>query len=318
MDALSDVLRIVGLTGGVFMEAEFTEPWSVVGKVAPELCRPFMAQPEHVVCFHYVLEGRFVLRLGDGTSSEVGAGEVVMLPRNDVHVFGSAAGIAPVSAGQLIQAPEALGVARITHGGGGARTRMVCGFLGGNSQLHPMLASLPALMTIAPDSLPGGEWMARTFSYAAQTMADGDPGAATVLAKMSELLFVEAVRRHLSALPPETTGWLAGLRDPAVGRALSLLHAQLEEDWTTDSLARSVQLSRSAFAERFTTLIGMPPMRYLTTWRMQVAMQKLRETRMNIAQIAFSVGYDSEAAFTRAFRRELGLPPAAWRRTAAG
>jgi transcriptional regulator GlxA family with amidase domain len=122
----------------------------------------------------------------------------------------------------------------------------------------------------------------------------------------------------LSALPPETTGWLAGLRDPAVGRALSLLHAQLEMDWTTDSLARSVQLSRSAFAERFTTLIGMPPMRYLTTWRMQVAMQKLRETRMNIAQIAFSVGYDSEAAFTRAFRRELGLPPAAWRRTAAG
>jgi transcriptional regulator GlxA family with amidase domain len=127
-------------------------------------------------------------------------------------------------------------------------------------------------------------------------------------------MFVEAVRRHLGLLPPEQTGWLAGLRDPAVGRALALLHTQIDRGWTSEGLAHAVNLSRSIFADRFTRLIGVPPMRYLLNWRMQVAMQRLRETRQPVAQIAFGVGYESEAAFTRAFRRELGQPPAAWRR----
>ncbi len=314
MDALSDVLRVVGLTGGVYMDAEFTAPWSVAGGVAPELLRPFMAQPEQVVCFHYVLEGAFHLQLTDGPACRVTPGDVVLLPHGSPHVMGSVLDAAPVDAGELIQTPHSLGVARIRHGGGGAATRMVCGFLGGNAPLHPLLAHLPSLMTLSLASLPSGEWMAATFSHAAKTMSEGDPGAATVLAKMSELLFVEVVRRHLSALPPEETGWLAGLRDPAVGRALSLLHAQLEGHWTAEALAQAVNLSRSAFAERFTALIGVPPMRYLLNWRMQVAMQKLRETRQSIAEIAFSVGYESESAFTRAFRREQGQPPAAWRR----
>jgi AraC-like DNA-binding protein len=162
--------------------------------------------------------------------------------------------------------------------------------------------------------LPSGDWMARTFAYAAQTLAEGDPGAATVMAKTSELLFVEAVRRYLSSLPSEQTGWLAGLRDPVIGRALSLIHARPNNDWTAEALAREANLSRSAFADRFTTVVGVPPMRYLLNWRMQVAMQKLRETRQTIAQIAFEVGYESEAAFTRAFRREFDRPPAAWRK----
>ena len=172
-------------------------------------------------------------------------------------------------------------------------------------------------MTLELAALPSGDWMARTFSYAAQTLAKGDPGAATVITKLSELLFVEAVRSHIAALPREETGWLAGLRDPAIGRALSLMHARINEDWTADALARQVNLSRSTFADRFAALIGVPPMRYLLNWRMQVAAHKLRETREAIARIAFEVGYESEAAFTRAFRRELGQPPAAWRKQAA-
>lgn len=319
MDALSDVLRVVGLTGGVFLDAEFSAPWCVAGKVAPEMCRPFMVQPERVVCFHYLLEGALTVRLADGVPQRVSAGQVIMLPRNDLHVFGSADGSAPIGAADLFPPPQDLGVSKIVHGGGGERTRMICGFLGGNSQMHPLIESLPAMMTIDLASLPSGDWMARTFTYAAQTLAEGDPGAATVMAKMSELLFVEAIRRYLASLPPEQTGWLAGLRDPTVGKALSLMHARLDQDWTTDSLAREVNLSRSAFAERFTSLIGLPPMRYLLNWRMQIATQKLRETRQTIAQISFAVGYESEAAFTRAFRREFGLPPATWRRqNAAG
>lgn len=317
MDALSDVLRVVGLTGGVFLDAEFTSPWCVAGKVAPEMCRPFMVQPERVVCFHYLLEGALNVRLEGGESQRVSSGEVIMLPRNDAHVFGSADGGVPIGAGELIPPPQNLGVSKIVHGGGGERTRMICGFLGGNAQLHPLIEGLPAIMTIDLASLPSGDWMARTFAYAAQTLAEGDPGAATVMAKMSELLFVETVRRYLTALPPEQTGWLAGLRDPVVGKALSLMHARVDQDWTADSLAREVNLSRSAFAERFTSLVGVPPMRYLLNWRMQIAMQKLRESRQTVAQISYAVGYESEAAFTRAFRREFGQPPASWRKQQA-
>jgi AraC-like DNA-binding protein len=313
MEALEDVLRLTGLTGGVFIDAEFTAPWSFTGQVSRELCGAFMAPPERVIAFHYVVEGELLVTLAEGAAWALRAGEVVLLPHNDVHVIASAASIAPVGVGQLLQQLEPAKIARIVHGGGGARTRMVCGFLGGNAQLHPLIANLPRVMTLDLATLPSGDWMARTFDYAAQTRAAGDAGAPTVLTKVAELMFVEALRRYLAQLPPEEKGWLAGLRDRAVGRALALMHARLNEEWTADSLAREVNLSRSAFAERFTTLIGVPPMRYLTNWRMQTAMGKLRETRLMIAQIAFEVGYESEASFTRAFRRETGLPPAAWR-----
>ena len=313
MDALEDVLRLTGLTGGVFLDAEFTAPWSVTGQVSAEMCAPFMAPPERLAAFHYVIEGVLVVTLPDGASWRLGAGEAVLLPHNEMHTLASAPNLPPVSPSELFRTIGPNGVARIVHGGGGKLTRMVCGFLGGNVQLHPLLTNLPRLVTLDLATLPSGEWIARTFAYAAQTLAEGDAGAPTVLMKVSELMFVEAVRRYLAGLPSEQTGWLAALRDPAVGRALALMHARLNEDWTTDALARAANLSRSAFAERFTTLIGVPPMRYLTNWRMQAAMQKLRETRLMVAQIAFEVGYESEASFTRAFRRETGLPPAAWR-----
>jgi AraC-like DNA-binding protein len=318
MDALSDVLRLVGLTGGVFIDAEFTAPWSVSGKVAPEFCRPFtMTEPEYVIGFHYVVEGVLVVTLDDGTPRRIGAGEMVMLPHNDLHVFGSASGLNTIGASVLLGKPGRSGVARIIHGGGGARTRMVCGFLGGNLQLHPLLANLPRVLSLELATWPSGDWMERSFAFAARSLADGDPGGATVMAKMSELLFVEAVRRYLAALPREESGWLAGLRDPAIGRALTLMHARVNEAWTADTLAREVNLSRSAFAERFTKLIGVSPMRYLLNWRMQIARRKLQDANSNIAKIAFEVGYESESAFTRAFRREFGLPPALWRKAAA-
>jgi AraC-like DNA-binding protein len=313
MDPVSDVLRLVGLTGGVFMEADFSAPWSVLGQVSKEFCRAFMAPSERIVAFHYVVEGSVTVILDDGASWRVGAREVVLLPHNDVHVFASAGGLAPVSAAELIQPTGAQGVARIVHGGGGACTRMVCGFLGGNEGLHPLLANLPPVMTVALATLPTGDWMAATFEYVARTQSEGDAGAATAIAKASELMFVEVLRRHLGALPKEERGWLAGLRDEAVGRALVVMHATPSKDWTTEALAQEACLSRSAFAERFTTLVGEPPMRYLLNWRMMLAKQKLRDTQLMIAQIAFELGYESETSFTRAFRRETGLPPAAWR-----
>lgn len=314
MDALSDMLRVVGLTGGIFLDAKFTAPWCILGKVSPDMCAPFMAPPSHLVCFHFIVEGRCFIEVAKNESVSVEEGEAVLLSRNDLHKIGSDLALNPTPADSIILSPEGAGVPRIVHGGGGDRCTMVCGFLGGDAQLEPLLTTLPSLLKLKVRDTPGGEWIAQSFRYGAQQLANGDPGAATIMSKMSELLFVEAVRRYLTTLPDANTGFLAALRDPTIGKALALMHTQVARDWTAEALADAVNLSRSAFAERFGVLMGQPPMRYLTSWRMQVAGQKLREGKQTIAQIAFDIGYESEAAFTRAFKREVGLPPATWRK----
>lgn len=243
------------------------------------------------------------------------AGEIVLTPRNDRHILASAANIPTIPAAVIVG--EGAGIGHLAYGGGGDETRMVCGYLGSDCQDNPVVAALPALLKLNVAATPGGVWIAQSFAYAAQQLADGAVGASTVISKLSELMFVEAVRRHVETLPPEQTGWLAGLRDPAVGKALALMHTEPGRDWTAEGLADAVHLSRSAFAERFTSLLGQPPMKYLTNWRMQLAAHKLRENRATVSQIAFDVGYESEASFTRAFRREMGTPPATWRKQAA-
>ncbi|MGQ0833395.1 MAG: AraC family transcriptional regulator [Gammaproteobacteria bacterium] len=316
MDALSDVLRIVRLTGGVFLDAEFTAPWCVTAKVAPEDCRPFLETPRHVIAYHCIVAGRLCLQTEEDEPIEVREGEIVLLARNDVHRIGSTPGMAPVSADDLVQAPKDGGLARIVHGGGGERTHIVCGFLGTDTPFNPLLATLPKVLKIDFRQAPSGSWVESSFMLAANEIAAGRAGAVTLVSKLSELLFVEAVRQYVAALPAEQRGWLAGLRDPIVARALSLLHSRPNGPWTAEDLAREVGLSRSAFADRFTTLIGEPPMQYLAAWRMQLAAQRLREGRASVSQVAHEVGYESEAAFNRAFKREFGTPPATWRRKA--
>ncbi len=244
---------------------------------------------------------------------EVAAGEILLLPRNDRHALGSARGLCPVVIDHLIQLPDAMGPAVLRFGGGGAVTHIVCGFLGCDVPQNPLVASLPAMLKLNVREGAGGEWIGQSFQRAAEEFAASGLGSTTVLSKLAELLFVEAVRRYLGTLPEDQNGWLAGLRDRIVGRALALLHARAAHAWTTQELAQSVGLSRSAFAQRFTGLIGTPPMRYLAKWRLQLAAVRLRESPRSTAQIAYEVGYESEAAFSRAFKRAFGITPAAWR-----
>ena len=178
-----------------------------------------------------------------------------------------------------------------------------------------MISTLPPLLKLNVEQGGAAEWIRSTFQYAAEEVSAGRPGSETVLTKLSELLFVESVRRYAEALPDGQTGWLAGLREPYVARALALLHRDITRRWTVDDLGREVGLSRSALADRFIRLIGVPPMHYLTSWRMQVATQKLRNTSASLAQVAEIVGYDSEAAFSRAFKKAFGAAPATWRRS---
>jgi AraC-like DNA-binding protein len=318
MDALSDVLRVAHLTGGVFLHAEFFAPWCIAGRLAPEHCAPALGPASHLIIYHYVIEGNFRIRVEgeDGKELVVGAGEVVLLPRNDLHLIGSDLSVPPVVGSDIIHPPKDGGLSSIQHGGTGERTRMICGFLGCSSAKgNPVLSTLPPLLKLNVEQGGAAEWIRSTFQYAAEEVSTGRVGSETVLAKLSELLFVEAVRRYAETLPDGQTGWFAGLREPFVARALALLHRDVTRRWTVDDLGREVGLSRSALADRFIRLIGVPPMHYLTNWRMEVAAQKLRNTNASLAQVAEIVGYDSEAAFSRAFKKAFGTAPATWRRS---
>ncbi|MDI5986468.1 AraC family transcriptional regulator [Halomonas sp. M4R5S39] len=314
MDASLDVLRTLRLTGGLFLDAEFTAPWCVAAQVAPEDCHPFTPLPMGIIAYHYVSAGRLWLRVGEGASVEVSAGHLVVLPRNDPHVLGSDLAGPAVSAEGLMQASVESGIARIVHGGGGEATRVWCGFLLSETTTDPLVGMLPSVMTLDVAEGVTGPWIESSFRLAASELAAGEVRSPALLARLAELLFIEAVQRYLAGLPPGQRAWVGGLRNPLVSRALALLHDRPERHWTTEALAREVGLSRSAFAERFTELVGVPPMRYLAGLRMQMAARRLRESQTPISRIALEAGYESEASFTKAFKRAFGAPPATWRR----
>ena len=312
MDTLSDVLRVFALDGGVFLDAQFTAPWAVVSQVEASDLQHALPRSAHVMAYHYIASGRPLLAIDGTPAVQLHPGEVVLLPRNQPHTLASAANLKPVNAGKLV-APGADGaLARIRHGGGGEVTQIVCGYIGCESGRHPLIDSLPSVLRFDVRAWEAGAWVETLFRYAAQESVVARPGGASSLAKVSELLFVEAVRRHLEAVPEQRQGWLAGLVDPVVGRALTLMHQRPAHPWTADELSAAVHLSRSAFAERFTSLVGAAPLGYLTSWRMQLAKHALRQGR-SIAKVAEQVGYASEAAFSRAFKREVGVSPKGWR-----
>ncbi len=314
VDALSDVLRVIRLSGGVFLEAHLSAPWCMKGRLSPDDCKAFNVAPSLVIATHFVVSGQMLVQVNEDEPLVVRAGELLLLPHNDVHAFGSDVTVAPFSQPEEVKSKAAGEFSRIELGGGGEVTQLLCGYLGSNIAFGPLLASLPAVLKLDVRSTPLGAWVESSFRFAVSQIAAGRVGSTTVIAKLSELLFVEAVSHCIAGLPEDRKGWLAGLRDPQIGRALGLMHAKPAHDWSAEALAADVGMSRSGFAERFTSLVGQPPMQYLTDWRMHLAAQQLRESRDGIAKIGFAVGYESEAAFSKAFKRQFGESPAAWRR----
>jgi AraC-like DNA-binding protein len=314
MDAILDILHSTRLSGGIVLDAEFTAPWCVTSQIGPEDCSPFVPEPANIIAYHYVSEGRVLVEVEGLSPITAAGGELIVLPRNDPHRIGSTLDRRAVSANDLIQPAADGGPARIVHGGGGERSHILCGFLGTETPNDPLLRILPPLLKVDFAASAAASWIESSMTFAARELAAGRVGSPATLARLAELLFTEAVRRYLTSLPDERTGWCAGMRDPIVGRALGLLHSRMNQRWTAEDLAREVGLSRSALAERFTRVMGEPPIRYLAQQRLQAAAQRLKASSDSIARIAFQVGYESEAAFNRAFRREFGVPPAAWRK----
>lgn len=312
-DPLSDTLRSVRLTGGVFLDVRMNAPWAVLSSLTTEDCKPILTDPKQVICYHVVLEGECLISVDCEPVRTLHAGEIVLLPRNDLHVLSSEPGLEPVDAHSLVRPSADGGLARVDYGGSGVLTHMVCGFLGSAAAYNPLLSSLPKMLTLDLRQGTARDWIEASVRFAASELAEGRLASSSVMSRLSEVLLVEAVRQYAAERGGDVEGWLRGLSDPHIGRALALMHADLTRPWSAEGLAREVAMSRSAFVERFSVLVGVPPIRYLTAWRLEAAKLHLRESKLAVAQIAPLVGYESEEAFSRAFKREFGQPPRHWR-----
>ena len=317
-DPLSDVLRSVRLQGGLFLDAKFTAPWCVAAQITPQICTPFVPGLMQVIGYHVVLEGKMIVAVDGEPPIELRAGEIVLLPRNDVHTMASDTGVAPVNAADLMQQSPEGSLLNIRHGGGREPTSIICGFLGTQDSFNPLLASLPRILRLDIRAAASRDWVETSVRFAAAELTRGRLASSDVMSRLSEVLLVEAVREYIATLGDRDQGWLRGLSDPNIGRALALIHGDIAAAWSVDNLAREVGLSRSAFVDHFGQFVGMPPIRYLTMWRLEIAKRHLRESQLAIPQIAAAVGYESEEGFRRAFKREFDMWPAEWRDLQSG
>lgn len=312
-DVISDVLRVMRLTGAVFLNARFTAPFGVVTPKRYDAGMP-MARLRHISIFHLIASGGCQIETASGQRRRVVEGDLLLLPFADRHTFWE--GDAPdMTLAEEIIRPGALeGIWTVDHGGGGTETRMVCGFIESSEFLFaPLFRSLPELLVEHAGGQTVSALIASTVREILSLVEAATPGTQMMLGRMMEILFVEVLRRHAGTLPADGTGWLGALNDPVVGRALRLLHMNPARKWTVKDLSREAGASRTVLAERFNALLGRPPIDYATCWRAQLAADRLRNGRDTIAAIAADVGYDSEAAFSRAFKRVTGFSPGRWR-----
>lgn len=315
MDVLSQVLQVVRLEGALFFNAEFSAPWCVSSPQSTNIAPLVSPDARHLIIYHYLIEGLAYARLKDGPREDLTAGDIVMFPHGDPHTMGSGLPERPVDSLQIFAKNINRGMHVTRLGGGGTVTRFVCGYLACDPRLSEVvLAGLPRLLKVHVPDETSGRWLEHSIRFSVDQATGTQAGGSLVLAKLSEVLFVETLRRYINALPADQTGWLAGARDPLVGQALALLHKEPEDSWTISSLARRVGLSRTQLVERFRHFLGQSPMAYLAQWRLRLGAEILQSTDDSVAQVAAAVGYGSEAAFNRAFKREFEYPPAQFRR----
>jgi len=308
MDPLSDVLRAVRLNGAFFYAVEATEPWSVRALPAKELQPRLLPDSEHLISYHVLTSGHCWGGIRGEEQVEMLPGDVLIFPHGDAHLMSYRPGF---DADEVLDATPTRYPNIVRLGDGEPAATIVCGFLGCDERpFNPLLATLPRRMHVRG---LGQGWIALFSTQVVNESRTDRAGADLVLTRLAELMFIEVLRRQLETLPAEQRGWLAGLRDPIIGRALGLLHQRPAHPWTLDALAREVASSRSKFVERFTWMVGEPPMQYLTKWRMQLAANQLAQGSDKVAAVAGAVGYESEAAFSRAFKKATGVSPAAWR-----
>lgn len=319
MDALSEILRVIKLDAAIYFHAEFSEPWCLASPQSRMLAPTLTQGAGHLIIYHLLCEGRAYVHLEDGERVPLVAGDVVTFPHGHGHVLGNGPSVPPIDAGEALPTVIERGLELLRAGGGGdVSSRFICGFLACDPQLsQAFLGGLPPLIKVNIREDPAGQWLENSLRFSVTQAMNREAGSTAMLTKLAEVVLAETLRRYIRALPEGETGWLAGARDPEVGRALTLLHHRHAHPWTLVELAREAGLSRSVLSDRFRHFIGESPMAYLTRWRLGLGARALMATSHSVAEIAADVGYESEAAFNRAFKREHGLPPARFRRERA-
>jgi len=315
MDAFSEILSAVKLSGAVFFTAEFSAPWGLTTPPSKVLAATVAPDAAHLVLYHLLIEGGALIEMEDGQSVVLGPGDVVIFPHGDPHHMSSGkAATRPFPNYGITPKIKARDLTPLRAGGGGAISKFVCGYMSCDPHLsRPILNGLPSVFKVNVRTDSSGNWLESSILHLVDEAASGRVGSEVMLAKLSEALFVDTLRRYVDGLPEQQSGWLAGARDPVVGKSLALLHGRVAHPWTIADLADEVGISRSSLVERFSRYLTQPPMTYLTRWRLQLAAESLQKTSRGVVEIAADVGYQSEAAFSRAFRREYGQPPGRYR-----
>jgi AraC-like DNA-binding protein len=314
MDVLSEVLKVVKLQGAIFYNGEFSSPWSFCSPPSHTVA-PYVAPGAgHVIIYHLLTQGRAFARLVDGECIALEAGDLVIFPHGDEHIIENGSPTKTVDLVKELAQIIANGLKVSRFGGGGEVTRFICGFMACDLQLSQVfLSGLPPVFKVSIRDDASGRWLENSIRFSVNAADSSVAGGEAVLAKLSEVLFVETLRAYIAQLPVEQTGWLAGARDSEVGKTLALMHRNPAHPWTIAALAKEAGVSRSVLAERFRYYLNQSPMAYLTRWRLQLGAQMLASTNHSVAQIAAEVGYESEAAFNRAFKRDFTVPPARFR-----
>ena len=307
MDVLDEILSSLRLSGGVVIDGEFTGDYCVRAQFTPDHCAPWFPTPQTLISYHYIRSGRTVALVDGLAPVELGAGSIVILPRNEPHMLASRTGLPPADVNDITWTTEE-GIHRVSSGTPGEKTEVWCGFLGTADADHPLIQALPPLLTLNMGDQET-EWLESSLRFLSESKA-----APEVVARLAEVFLAQAIRKYVARLPANSKGWLRGLTDPAVSRALTVIHNHYADDLDVETLAREAGVSRSILGERFAELLGESPMRYCARWRMRMACNLLRDGKQNSASVAHAVGFGSEAAFNRAFKREFGVPPATWRK----
>ncbi len=312
VEPLNEALERMRLEGAIFMLCEFTEGWALKDLGGPMFAAMMHPGADRLVIFHVVASGRCWVSGTDGERYWADAGDVIVLPYGDEFLVGGVDSAEPASIMNVVPPPPWTEMPILHHGTGGSRTDIVCGCLYSEDPLFdPALKVFPTAIVVRMPDGPARKWFDASIEYAIEETSGA--GGAIRSTKLPEMLLIEVLRLYLADAPASDRGWLAGLRDPVLAPAMKAIHTAPERKWTVDDLAREAAVSRSSLDGRFRSVLGLSPIRYVNEWRMRVAQDLLATTEVTVASIARRVGYDSEEAFSRAFKRAHGQSPSLWR-----